>query len=160
MFNNIGGKIKTLAKVIFIIEIVLAFIAGIAFMATDDSLIVVGLLVMVILPIAGWVSSWFLYGFGEIIDKLCEIERNTRGSNVIAKGGDANDYSANNANAYDNNNANAYQTEFNAYNTYSSQANAESKMSAEAERLQKIESLYARGLITEEEYQKAISKSL
>lgn len=45
-------------------------------MATDEDLIGYGLLG----PVIAWVSSWLLYGFGELIDKTCEIEYNTRGS--------------------------------------------------------------------------------
>ena len=53
--------------------------AGITLIAVDEYLIPYGLLVMVVGPIVAWVSSWFLYGFGELIDKASDIERNTRG---------------------------------------------------------------------------------
>ncbi len=75
MFENIGAKIKSLAKVIFWV-VTCGMLIG-AFVLADytegSSLIfaVIGVLV-------AWISSWFLYGFGEIIDKLCDIERNTR----------------------------------------------------------------------------------
>ena len=79
MYDNIGGKIKGLAKATFIVEAIAAVITGIALMASDEDMIPVGLLVMVAGPIVAWVSSWLLYGFGELIDKTCDIERNTRG---------------------------------------------------------------------------------
>jgi hypothetical protein len=79
MYDNIGGKIKGLAKAGFIVEAIVAVITGIALMASDDDLIIVGVLVLLLGPIVAWVSSWLLYGFGEIIDKTCSIERNTRG---------------------------------------------------------------------------------
>lgn len=79
MYDNIGGKIKGLAKVTFIAEAIAAVISGFAIMGFDDDTILIGLLVLIIGPIIAWVSSWLLYGFGELIDKSCEIERNTRG---------------------------------------------------------------------------------
>ena len=81
MFDNIGKKIKGLAVALFTIEAIGAFIAGIVFITdSDDENAVVGLLVMVGGILISWISSWFLYGFGEIIDKLQDIERNTRGT--------------------------------------------------------------------------------
>ena len=77
MYKNIGGKIKTLARVIFASEAIAAFIAAIAIMVSDEDLIPYGLIVLVVGPLVAWVSSWLLYGFGEIIDKLCAIEYNT-----------------------------------------------------------------------------------
>jgi hypothetical protein len=78
MFKNIGKKIKGLVKTIFIIETILAVVGGIAIMTIDEDLIVVGALVMIILPIIFWISSWMLYGYGELIDKVSEIAKNTK----------------------------------------------------------------------------------
>ena len=39
MYDNIGGKIKGLAKAMFIVEAIVAVIAGIALFATDDDFI-------------------------------------------------------------------------------------------------------------------------
>ena len=119
MFDNIGGKIKGLAKAIFYVEAVAAFIAGIVIMSEGDEMILFGLLIWVVGPLVAWVSSWFLYGFGEIIDKLCAIERNTRGG----------------------------------------ERKSEAQEKIDSERISKIENLRSQGLITEEEYQQAISKN-
>ena len=118
MYNNIGGKIKGLAKASFIVAAIAAVITGIALMATDEDLILYGLLVMVVGPIVAWVSSWLLYGFGELIDKASDIERNTRGG----------------------------------------ERKSEAQSKVDSERINKIEKLRSQGLITEEEYQQAISK--
>jgi hypothetical protein len=67
MYDNIGGKIKGLAKASFIVAAIAEVITGIALMATDD-LIGYGLLVMFVGPIAAWVSSWLLYGFGQLVE--------------------------------------------------------------------------------------------
>jgi biopolymer transport protein ExbB/TolQ len=83
MYENIGKKIKGLAKGIFIAEAIGMFVAGIALMAIDDNLIIYGLIMMLLGPVVAWVSSWLLYGFGELIDKTSDIERNTRGRKSV-----------------------------------------------------------------------------
>lgn len=77
MYDNIGKKIKGLVKVLFIVESIAAAIVGIALLASDEDLIFTGLLVLLVGPIIAWVSSWLLYGFGELIDRVCEIAKNT-----------------------------------------------------------------------------------
>ena len=68
MYDNIGGKIKILAKVSFIVAAIAEVITGITIMAVNDDLVVYGLLVMIVGPIVAWVSSWVLYGFGQLIE--------------------------------------------------------------------------------------------
>ena len=80
MYDNIGGKIKGLAKAVFIVEAIAAVITGIALMAIDEDLILFGILTLILGPVIAWVSSWLLYGFGELIDRVCEIAKNTRTS--------------------------------------------------------------------------------
>ena len=76
MFDNIGGKIKGLAKVLFWLEVIAAVIVGIVLVEGTEGL---SLLFALVGVLVAWISAWFLYGFGEIIDKLCDIEKNTRG---------------------------------------------------------------------------------
>ena len=81
MYDEIGCKIKGLAKIIFIAEAILFFVGGLAIIVFSESSNTMKAIVALIafLGIAsGWITSWFLYGFGEIIDKLCNIERNTK----------------------------------------------------------------------------------
>ena len=120
MYDNIGGKIKSCAMWFFLLGAVIALITGVAIMiaAENTGAIFIGLLVMIVGPIVAWVSSWLLYGFGELIDKACDIERNTRGG----------------------------------------ERKSEAQAKADSERINKIEKLRSQGLITEEEYQQAISK--
>ena len=82
MYDNIGGKIKGLAKIIFIIEAVGAIITGIALLITGVALS--GLLILVCGPLVAWVSSWILYAFGELVENsntinntVKKIENNT-----------------------------------------------------------------------------------
>ena len=83
MYDNIGGKIKGLAKATFIVEAIASVIAGIALgIATEEWWCA---LILFCGPIVAWVSSWLLYGFGEIIDQLCDIEQNTRGGQSKTK---------------------------------------------------------------------------
>lgn len=79
MYDNIGGKIKGLAKIIFIVEAIAAAISGLALIVSNEETVFAGLLAVILGPVAAWVSSWLLYGFGEIVEKVSEIERNTRG---------------------------------------------------------------------------------
>ena len=79
MFDNIGGKIKSLAKAIFIIETIICIIAGLVMLTEgSDDLMIAGIVTMIVGPLAAWVSSWLLYGFGELIEKTTEIAENTR----------------------------------------------------------------------------------
>ena len=78
LYGNIGKKIKGLAFGIFFAEAIASFFAGVAILSTDEDLIGVGILVMLLGPIVAWISSWLLYGFGDLIETNREIEYNTR----------------------------------------------------------------------------------
>lgn len=78
MYDNIGKKIKGLAKWTAIVEMISCFIAGIVMIIEDDDLILIALPIILFGPIIAWVSSWLIYGFGELIDKTCDIENHTR----------------------------------------------------------------------------------
>ena len=118
MYENIGSKIKGLAKAIFYIQAILSVFFGIGAMAEGDDMMLTGVLLMILGPIVAWVSSWLIYGFGELIDKTCDIARNT----------------------------------------YGGERKSEAQSKVDYERISKIEKLRSQGLITEEEYQQAISK--
>ena len=74
MYNNIGKKIKMLAQISFYVLAAAAFIVGIVLMIADDDLIPFALPIMFGGPLVFWISSWMLYGFGELVDKTCDIE--------------------------------------------------------------------------------------
>jgi hypothetical protein len=80
MYENIGEKIKILAKVLFAVLSALGVIGGIVVLSLDEGLEILAVLLIFLLPLIAWISSWCLYGFGEIIDKLTDIEDNTRKS--------------------------------------------------------------------------------
>jgi len=81
LYNNIGKKIKWLAKLIFIAESVISVIAGLCLIIFGYDMVLLALTVLLICPLLAFVSSWLLYGFGEIIEKLTSLERNMCGSN-------------------------------------------------------------------------------
>ena len=76
MSENIGKKIKSLAVIITCVEFVLCIIAGIALIIAVNAL--VGILVGGLGCLIAWLSSFFMYAFGEIVDKVQCIEENTR----------------------------------------------------------------------------------
>ena len=70
MFNNIGGKIKTLSAVITWIGIVLSFVGGFALISSN---VLIAVLVIILGCLFSWISSFVLYGFGHLIVKIEEI---------------------------------------------------------------------------------------
>lgn len=70
MFNNIGNKIKTYAEVVSWIGIIASIITGIVIMITIATFeaIFLGLLICIIGSLACWISSFVLYGFGQLIE--------------------------------------------------------------------------------------------
>lgn len=73
-FDNIGGKIKGLAKFIFAILTIIALIGGLFFLIKgkevvgNDVIEIIGLLIIMVGPILAWINSWLLYGFGQLIE--------------------------------------------------------------------------------------------
>ena len=77
MYENIGGKIKTLAKVICWIEIFACEVGGIV-LCTMGSVfsVCMGLLLMILGSLLSWVGSFMLYGYGDLISRVQSIEEN------------------------------------------------------------------------------------
>lgn len=71
MYDNIGGKLKTLAKVQFWIAAIASAITGIVMLVSE---MVLGLLFLFGVPVIAWIATWLLYGFGELVEKVCHIE--------------------------------------------------------------------------------------
>lgn len=134
MYDNIGKKIKLLAKAVTIVFSVASIIVAIASIVSN----VPWGAVFFFMPILFWISSFVLYGFGELIDKVCDIEARVR--NVECKReiqgkedrGQKVERSATDINYY--------------------------QLKEKNIRLAKIEKLRDQGLISEEEYCEIISK--
>lgn len=76
MFTNIGRKIKTVAKVICWLGMILCVVLGIIVIA-DGNYALVGIGLLFVGPFLMWIGSFMTYGFGELIEKVTEIEINT-----------------------------------------------------------------------------------
>ncbi len=84
MFNHIGRKIKGLAKFICWIGILLSILVGVVIIAGGDASElsdavegaeqlagmgwIGGVLVIIIGSLASWIGSFFMYGFGQLIE--------------------------------------------------------------------------------------------
>ena len=66
MFDNIGGKLKGLAKVICWLGIIVTAISGLLVMVNGN--ILEGILAIVVGCLFSWIGSWALYGFGQLIE--------------------------------------------------------------------------------------------
>lgn len=77
MYDNIGKKIKGLAKALFIILSLMFVLYGATFIMGSRSIgsknYLLGLSIILGGPLVAWISSWVLYGFGELVDKTCDI---------------------------------------------------------------------------------------
>lgn len=67
MFDNVGSKIKGLASFFCWGGIIASIIGGIILIGLDEDLIFAGIAVIVIGSLLSWVSSFVLYGFGELV---------------------------------------------------------------------------------------------
>ena len=74
MFDRIGSKIKGLASVITWLGIIASCAFGFVLMSNGDEMIFLSIAVMAVGSFVSWISSFLLYGFGELIEKACIIE--------------------------------------------------------------------------------------
>lgn len=118
MFDNIGEKLKTLARVLFWVELCAFIISGLIIFADVGELDWGSFLCLFVGPIAAWVGNFAMYGFGELIDKVGKIERKLHSDENVSA--------------------------------------TQSKI--HSDRIEKLEKLRSQDLITEEEYQEAVSK--
>ena len=75
MFKNIGGKIKGLAKVICIVGIAISVVAGFGMICSgyNGAMVGMGFAVMIVGSLVSWIGSFFVYGFGELIENTTVI---------------------------------------------------------------------------------------
>lgn len=94
MFENIGKKIKGLAKFVCWLGIIASVIGAIIcfaladeFYSQEELFITYGFILLIVGPLSSWISSFFTYGFGELIDKTGNIEKYIRASrtDTVAK---------------------------------------------------------------------------
>ena len=68
MFNNIGGKIKTLAQIVCWIGIIASFIYGFIIMFQGNGTFIMGSFILIFGSLFSWVGSFMTYGFGQLIE--------------------------------------------------------------------------------------------
>lgn len=73
MFNNIGERLKTLAKVFAVLGIIGSVISGIVLMSLSEYLIGAGLTTMISGSLVSWISSWGMYAMGDTNAKVTEM---------------------------------------------------------------------------------------
>lgn len=94
VFNNIGKKIKKLAEIFAIIGIILSIFLGINDIANyvelgssaqsqNKYILFAGIFWLIIGPIVSWIASFCLYGFGELVDKICDIQTVVCNGNIF-----------------------------------------------------------------------------
>ena len=76
MFDNIGGKIKVLAAVVTILGCIVSFVFGIILFVERE--FGMGFLVIIMGGLLSWVSSFVLYGFGELIESNQDIQKTNK----------------------------------------------------------------------------------
>ena len=81
MFTDIGKKIKIYARVAFWVASVSGVILG--FLLLTDAYgveeVIPDVVLMIISPLAAWGTTIFMYGLGELIDRVCDLERGLAG---------------------------------------------------------------------------------
>ena len=88
IFSNPGRRIKGCAKALFVVEIIIAVIGGIAMIASDDDMFLLALLTVAIGIAAGFVTALFLYAFGELVESSQE-NRDINRQILLTLGGNA-----------------------------------------------------------------------
>ena len=66
MYENIGGKVKGLAIFMALAVTVYGIVAGI--LCVKSGAVLTGIILFILLPIIGWISSWVLYAIGVAAD--------------------------------------------------------------------------------------------
>lgn len=86
MFDNIGNKIKTLSVVLCIIGIFSSVVIGIYLILNVDSTttavkeqinsnnVINGMLIIILGSLFSWISSFCLYGFGGLIERVINTD--------------------------------------------------------------------------------------
>ena len=75
MFNNIGSKIKAYASILCWVVIILSFLITTILFSFGGAFIIMGIVIFAAGIIAGFLSTFLLYGYGELIDKTASIEK-------------------------------------------------------------------------------------
>jgi hypothetical protein len=67
MFDNVGGKLKSIAVLSMLVGIAVSIAAGAAFLGNEDT-VIIGLVIIAAGIVVSWISSLGVYGFGTLIE--------------------------------------------------------------------------------------------
>ena len=76
MFENIGGKIKSLAKICCILGMVAYILLGGATILVGN--VINGIVMIIFGCLVSWIASFAIYGFGELIETTADNNRQLR----------------------------------------------------------------------------------
>ncbi|MBO7149971.1 MAG: hypothetical protein J6V71_03650 [Clostridia bacterium] len=82
MFDNIGEKIKGLARISTIIGFVLSFVGAVYCWVFN--LVFLGFVVLIVGCLLSWIGSFFMYGFGELITQTTNVAKGTKRLQMLA----------------------------------------------------------------------------
>ena len=66
MFSNIGPKLKAVAIILFVVEVIAVLGSGLSFMEFSA---VIGVLILLVGFLTSWISAMVLYGLGEMMEE-------------------------------------------------------------------------------------------
>lgn len=72
LYENVGGKLRILAKIVGVIGLVLAVIGLLLMMVGESAEFDIGLVMVIAGPVL-LLCSWPVYGFGQLVDDVHEI---------------------------------------------------------------------------------------
>jgi hypothetical protein len=73
LYENIGGKIKRMAYIIFWVFAIVSVVGGLVVLSESP---IAGIVIMIVGPLVAWISTFLLYGFGELIESNQIIAQN------------------------------------------------------------------------------------
>lgn len=91
MFDNVGGKIKAVAKVVTWVGISASVISGFILMLQEGTG-VIGLFIMMIGSLVSWISSLMTYGFGQLVENSDILVAQSRRESVYQNQNISNNY--------------------------------------------------------------------
>ncbi len=79
MFDDIGGKIKGLATFICWVGIIGSIFGGLGVMVADEDFVGLGILIILGGCLGSWIWSFFMYGFGQLIQNTDVLVERVKG---------------------------------------------------------------------------------
>ena len=75
MYDNIGSKIKIAAQIAFMLGVIGSMIFGLVICFGSEDFNAIGFLYILLGGIISWISTLLMYGFGELIERVCSIDK-------------------------------------------------------------------------------------